>query len=322
MSLAVIAIIIGFIGLVWSADRFVAGAAATARNFGMPPLLIGLTIVSLGTSAPEMIVSGNASLNKAADLAVGNAIGSNLANIGMVLGITALLIPIPIVRMLLKRELPILLFVTLLGAYCLHDLYLGYSDAFLLLFCLAFIFYRLLYAKTHQSHPQEEVDLEDLPQMSKAKAWLWFFIGLFVLVLSAKLLVVGAKEIALGFGVSQLIIGLTVVAVGTSLPELAASLVSALRGHHDIALGNIMGSNMLNILGVMAIPAMLSPTVLEPEVLYRDYAAMAFLTMVLAAILYSKVLFERHKHPILGNVTGGVLLLLYGSYYYPLFMSA
>lgn len=319
MSLAIGAIIAGFLGLIWSADRFVGGAAAIARSLGMPPIMIGLTIVALGTSAPEMIVSGNAALNNATDLAVGNAIGSNLANIGMVLGITAFLIPIPIARKLLNRELPFLLFVTMLGGYCIYDLKLDYQDAFLLLLCLAFVFYRLLYTKTHQAHPEEEVDLEDLPEMPPAKAWLWFFVSLFVLLISAKILVGGAKEIALGFGISQLVIGLTVVAIGTSLPELAASLASALKGHHDIALGNILGSNMLNILGVMAIPAILSPSELDPQVFHRDYAAMTAITLLLAFILYSQVWFSRRKQPMLGRVAGVVLLLVYASYYYPLF---
>lgn len=319
MSLAIGAIIAGFIGLIWSADRFVAGAAAIARNLGMPPIMIGLTIVSLGTSAPEMIVSGNAALNNAADLAIGNAIGSNLANIGMVLGITALMVPIPIARKLLNRELPFLLFVTMLGGYCLHDLKLDYSDAFLLILCLAFVFYRLLYTKTHQAHPEDEAALEELPDMSSKKAWLWFFIGLVVLIVSAKILVTGAKEIALAMGVSQLIIGLTVVAIGTSLPELAASLASALKGHHDIALGNILGSNMLNIMGVMAIPAILAPSELDPLVFQRDYASMTAITLMLAFILYFQVLFYRHKQAFLGRLSGAILLLAYVSYYYPLF---
>ena len=321
MSFAIGAIIAGFLGLIWSADRFVGGAAAIARNLGMPPIMIGLTIVSLGTSAPEMIVSGNAAMNDAADLAVGNAIGSNLANIGMVLGITALMVPIPIARKLLNREVPFLLFVTMLGGYCLQDLTLDYEDAFLLILCLAFVFYRLLYTKTHQAHPEEETDLEELPDMPPKHAWKWFFIGLIVLIVSAKVLVMGAKEIALDMGVSQLIIGLTVVAIGTSLPELAASLASALKGHHDIALGNILGSNMLNILGVMAIPAILAPSQLDPLVLHRDYASMTAITLLLAFILYFQVMFNRHKQPMLGRGAGAVLLLLYASYYYPLFTS-
>lgn len=319
MSLAIGSIVIGFIGLVWSADRFVAGAAATAQNLGMAPILIGLTIVSLGTSAPELLVSANAALNDASDLAVGNAIGSNLANIGMVLGITALMVPIPISRKLLNRELPFLLFVTMLGGYCLHDLHLGYDDGFLLLLCLAFVFYRLLYTKTHQAHPEEETDLEDLPQMSQKKAWFWFFVGLLVLIISAKILVGGAKEVALSFGVSQLVIGLTVIAVGTSLPELAASLTSALKGHHDIAIGNILGSNMLNILGVMAVPALLAPTDLDPVVFHRDYAAMTAISLLLAFILYFKVWLNRSNKPLVGRISGVVLLLLYASYYYKLF---
>ena len=322
MHLEIAAIILGFFGLVWSADRFVAGAAATARNLGMPPILIGLTIVSAGTSAPEIIVSAKAAMKDASDLAVGNAIGSNLANIGMVLGITALLVPIPIARKLLSRELPFLLFVTALGAYTLKDLYLDQSDGFILLGCLALVGYRLLYTKTHQPHPEAETELEDIPQMSAAKAWIWFFVGLAFLIASADLLVWGAKEVAQAFGVSQLIIGLTIVAIGTSLPELAASVASALKGHHDIALGNILGSNMLNILGVMAVPAIIAPTHLEAAAFNRDYTAMALMTVLLAGIIYIKAWRNRKEHPSIGRVAGIFFILLYSTYCYDLFLKS
>jgi cation:H+ antiporter len=322
MHLEIAAIILGFFGLVWSADRFVAGAAATARNLGMPPILIGLTIVSAGTSAPEIIVSAKAAMKDASDLAVGNAIGSNLANIGMVLGITALLVPIPIARRLLSRELPFLLFVTALGAYTLKDLYLDQSDGFILLGCLALVGYRLLYTKTHQPNPEVEAELESIPQMSATKAWIWFFVGLAFLIASADILVWGAKEVAQAFGVSQLIIGLTIVAIGTSLPELAASVASALKGHHDIALGNILGSNMLNILGVMAVPALIAPTQLEAAAFYRDYTAMTLITVLLAGIIYIKAWRNRKEHPSIGRIAGILFILLYSTYCYDLFLKS
>jgi cation:H+ antiporter len=322
MHLEIAAIILGFFGLVWSADRFVAGAAATARNLGMPPILIGLTIVSAGTSAPEIIVSAKAAMKDASDLAVGNAIGSNLANIGMVLGITALLVPIPIARRLLSRELPFLLFVTALGAYTLKDLYLDQSDGFILLGCLALVGYRLLYTKTHQPNPEVEAELKSIPQMSATKAWIWFFVGLAFLIASADILVWGAKEVAQAFGVSQLIIGLTIVAIGTSLPELAASVASALKGHHDIALGNILGSNMLNILGVMAVPALIAPTQLEAAAFYRDYTAMTLITVLLAGIIYIKAWRNRKEHPSIGRIAGILFILLYSTYCYDLFLKS
>ncbi len=315
MSLVIAALCVGFVGLIWSADRFVAGAAAIAHNHGMSTVMIGLTIVALGTSAPEILVSIDAALTDASQLAVGNAIGSNLANLGMVLGITALVSPIPIVTRLLGRELPLLLFVTMLGGYCIYDLNLDVIDGIALLGCLAAVFFLLIYNKTHQPHPEEETDLESIPEFSPVKAWGWFLVGLVLLLISADALVWGATELARHFAVSELIIGLTVVAVGTSLPELAASAASALKGHHEIALGNILGSNMLNILGVLAMPALINPTELEPDVISHHYAAMTAMTLLLAVFMYIQVWRKRQDHPVLGRTIGAIFVILYGLYY-------
>lgn len=323
MWLAIGAIILGFVLLVWSADRFVDGAAAVASNLGMSAMMIGLTIVALGTSAPEIFVSANAALNQASELAVGNAIGSNLANTGMVLGITALVAPIPIAKALLKRELPFMLFVIAIGAYCIYDLELDRIDAAILIGILLLLFSLLFYSKSHPAHPEEEAEEDDvaLPQMSGAKAWLSLLVGLVVLIASSDLLVWGAKYVATAMGVSELIIGLTIVAVGTSLPELAASVASALRGHHDIALGNILGSNMLNILGVMSTAAVIAPTALEPSVLTRDYFSMGAISLVLAFMLYSYVGLSNKQPATLGRFSGAILLVLYAGYYGWLFMT-
>lgn len=323
MWLAIGAILLGFILLVWSADRFVDGAAAVASNLGMSAMMIGLTIVALGTSAPEIFVSANAALNQASELAVGNAIGSNLANTGMVLGITALVAPIPIARALLKREMPFMLFVIAVGAYCVYDLELDRTDAAILIGILILLFASLFYSKSHPAHPEDEAeeDDEEIPQMSNAKAWLSLLAGLVVLIASSDMLVWGAKEIATGMGVSELVIGLTIVAVGTSLPELAASVASALRGHHDIALGNILGSNMLNILGVMSTAAIIAPTALEPSVLTRDYFAMGILIIVLALMLYSYFGLSKGGKPKLGRISGLILIALYAGYYGWLFLT-
>lgn len=323
MWLAIGAIILGFVLLVWSADRFVDGAAAVASNLGMSAMMIGLTIVALGTSAPEIFVSANAALNQASELAVGNAIGSNLANTGMVLGITALVAPIPIAKALLKRELPFMLFVIAIGAYCIYDLELDRIDAAILIGILLLLFSLLFYSKSHPAHPEEEAEEDDvaLPQMSGAKAWLSLLVGLVVLIASSDLLVWGAKYVATAMGVSELIIGLTIVAVGTSLPELAASVASALRGHHDIALGNILGSNMLNILGVMSTAAVIAPTALEPSVLTRDYFSMGAISLVLAFMLYSYVGLSNKQPATLGRFSGAILLALYAGYYGWLFMT-
>ncbi|WP_019529756.1 calcium/sodium antiporter [Dasania marina] len=330
---ASIAIIIGFAGLIWSADQFVAGAAAIAKNLGMAPIMIGLTIVAIGTSAPEIIVSISAALKGAGDLAVGNALGSNLANIGMVLGITALVAPIPIALTILKREMPLLLIATIGASYCLYDGYLSWSDGVILLVTLAVIFYILVTSKSHQPDAEHEADIEHIPTMSTAKAWLLFVVGFALLIASSQLLVWGAKIVAIELGVSELIIGLTVVAVGTSLPELAATVASALKGHHDIALGNIVGSNLFNLLAVMAMPALISPTALSAEVFTRDYMSMAGITLLLATILYGHYIWAKRARnklqasnatallptQYLGRLAGAALLIAYAAYYYLLF---
>lgn len=321
------AIIVGFIGLIWSADRFVAGAAAIARNLGMSPIMIGLTIVAMGTSAPEIIVSISAALEGAGELAVGNALGSNLANIGLVLGITALIAPIPIAVHQLKRELPLLLLCTVGAGALLYDHQLSRLDGLLLLGALGLIFYRLISSKAHQPDAEHEADVEHIPTLPTGRAWLNFAIGLLLLIASSQLLVWGAREIALLLGVSELVIGLTVVAVGTSLPELAATVASALKGHHDIAIGNVLGSNLFNLLAVMALPGLIYPLDLEPAVFFRDYLSMTTITVILAAMLYghrlwvhyssSEQLAQKHNH--IGRISAAVLLLSYGAYYYWLF---
>ncbi|MEP5764805.1 MAG: calcium/sodium antiporter [Halieaceae bacterium] len=324
MLIASAAILIGFIILVWSADLFVAGAAAIAENAGMSPILIGLTIVSLGTSAPEVLVSINAAISGTGELAVGNAIGSNIANMGLVLGITVLIAPLPVHRNRLRRELPTLLAVTFGCGLLLLDNELDWLDGLLMLAALAFILIEMIRSQSHDPNAAEEANVEALPHMAPTKAWVSFAIGLVLLVASSKVLVWGASRIALELGVSPLVIGLSVVAVGTSLPELAASLASAMKGHAEIALGNVMGSNLFNLLGVMSLPGILSTQVLEPQVLLRDYASMLGITLLLAAGLYGSML--RPAGPDSGHQIGrfmGVLfLLVYALYYYWLFHTA
>lgn len=331
MILATIAILIGFVGLIWSADQFVAGAAGIAKNFGMAPILIGLTIVSLGTSAPEIIVSINAALEDSGELAVGNALGSNLANIGLVLGVTALIAPIPVSKKLARREIPLLVAATLVAGVLVFDNDLGVVDGLLLLGMLVAIFSYLVKSKSHQLDAAEQADVEHIPELSQGKAWGLFLVGLILLIISSRILVWGAQEIALAFGVSELVIGLTVVAVGTSLPELAATAASAIKGHHDIAIGNVVGSNLFNLLGVMAMPALINPIRLDPEVFQRDYVSMTAITVVLAALVYLHRLWAlldrsaptalRAQHARVGRGEGALLLLLYVGYYYWLFLS-
>jgi cation:H+ antiporter len=329
MTTSVLAILLGFVGLIWSADRFVAGAAGIAKNLGMAPVLIGLTIVAFGTSAPEILVSISAALDDAGELAVGNALGSNLANIGLVLGITAMIVPLPIGAKQMKRELPILVLISLAASYCLYDAQLTLLDSFLLLTALVLIMGYLVTSKSHQPDAEHEADVEHIPELSNAKAWFLFMLGLALLIISSKVLVWGSKEIALAFGVSELVIGLTIVAVGTSLPELAATIASALKGHHDIAIGNVLGSNLFNLLAVMAVPALFKPLTLDAVVFSRDYFAMMGITLLLAIMLYGHRLWTRlsrsevgsYRHNHLGRLAGALLLLSYGAYYYWLFMS-
>ncbi len=325
MLLASIAILAGFIGLIWSADQFVAGAAGIARNLGMTPIMIGLTIVALGTSAPEIIVSINAAMAEAGDLAIGNAIGSNIANIGLVLGVTAIIAPIPIAYKLLKREVPLLLVATFGAGFLLFDNVLSKTDGIILLALLAVIFAYLIFSRSHQPDAEHEADVEHVPDLPLQKAWLLFFVGLAILIISSRILVWGAQDIARSFGVSELIIGLTIIAVGTSLPELAASAASALKGHHDIAIGNVIGSNLFNLLAVMAMPALIEPGQLDPSVLTRDYSVMTFITLLLVALIMAHKLRngkkENSKPGFIGRMEGALLLLSYGAYYYFLFPS-
>lgn len=307
---AIGALIVGLVILVWSADRFVLGAAATARIMGISPLVIGLTIVSLGTSAPEIFVSIMAAFDGSGGLAVGNAIGSNIANIGLVLGVTALVAAIPIQKKLVKKEIPLLLLVTIIAGLVLADLTLDIVDAIILAITLIVAIY-LLFQQTSDSgeaviDKDEQEAIESMPTKS---AIFWLIIGLSALVLSSKMLVWGATEIAHFYEISDLIIGLTIVAIGTSLPELAASVTSAIRGHHDIAIGNIIGSNIFNLLAVLPIPGLIAPLVIDSSVLERDYLMMLGLTISLIVIIALS-----YRRGAIPRFTGFILLVSYAAY--------
>lgn len=310
MLLPCLAIIVGLVVLVWSADRFVLGAAATAKHFGMSPLLIGMTIVSLGTSAPEIFVSLTASLNGAGTLAIGNALGSNIANIGLVLGITALIAPLPIQSRMMRKEIPILLLVTVIAGLVLQDLGISLIDGVIMLICLVVTLFWLFNESADEGiGGLDEEEAEAMGKLTTKQSIFWMVIGLIALIISAKLLVWGAVDVARFFGISELVIGLTIVAIGTSLPELAASVTSALKGHHDIAIGNVVGSNIFNLLAVMPIPGLIAYTQVQEMALYRDYGTMLLLTLLLIAFIYA---FRRSKR--IGRAAGGILLLAYMSY--------
>ncbi|WP_252176835.1 calcium/sodium antiporter [Endozoicomonas sp. 4G] len=308
MLIALAAILVGFIILTWSADRFVAGAAATASNMNVSRMLIGLTVVSIGTSAPEILVSLMAALQGFPGLAVGNAMGSNIANIGLVLGVTALIAPLPVKAALAKREIPLLVVISLVAGLCIANGYLGRIDGLILLAGLFITLYLMI--RWQKQHPDEPlVEDEEIPELSPAKAWLMLGSGLLLLLGSSQLLVWGATEIAKMMGISDLVIGLTIVAIGTSLPELAASVTSALKGHHDIALGNVIGSNIFNLLAVLSMPGLVAPGALDKAVILRDYPVMLGMTLLLALLcLIGK------KPRQLGKVTGVALLSIYALY--------
>jgi len=289
IALAVAAIGIGLAVLAWGADRFVTGAAATARDLGVSPLLVGITIVALGTSAPEIVVSALASLKGNGGLAVGNALGSNIANIGLVLGGTALFRPMSIQSTTLTRELPILMAVTLItvGLLSNHDLnrWDGVVLVVLLVLFLAWLIYSGL--KQHSDDKMETEYQAEIPNdMPLKRSMLWLVIGLVLVLVGAKVLVEGAVFLAKAAGISDLVIGLTIIALGTSLPELATSLTSAVKGEHDIAVGNIIGSNIFNLVAVLAIPALVDPETYPTAVLYRDGLTMLGFTLLLVIFTF------------------------------------
>ena len=313
------AILAGFILLIWSADRFIIGAAATARNFDVPPLIIGLTIVGFGTSAPEMMVAGFAAYNGSPAMAIGNALGSNIANITLVLGIAALIMPLDVHSRIIKKELPILLLATLMALTLLRDRRLDQFDGFVLLSLL----FLLMWWITRQGIRNQSEDaltdeyIEELPdKMPTSHALFWLIAGLVLLTVSSKILVWGAVNVAIDLGISELIIGLTVIAIGTSLPELAASITGALKNEHDIAIGNVVGSNLFNTLGVLAIPGLIQPAALAEGVLERDLPIVFMLTILLFVMAYG---FRAEGR--INRIEGGLLLSAFIAYQMLLFFS-
>ena len=316
------ALIVGIVALIWGADKFVVGSAGAARNLGISPIVIGLTVVSIGTSAPEIIVSINAALNNAGELAVGNALGSNIANIGLVLGVTALVSPLPVSRQILREESPVLILITGLAGLCLYDGFLNRLESILLaLMIVPLIVLVIKYKNTSDTTLSEED--EAIPKIESITAAKWFFIGLIFLLLGAEITVLGAKAIAQYFGISELVIGLTVIALGTSLPELAASVVSALKGHHDIAVGNVFGSNLFNLMLVMSTAGAISPMQLDHGVFYRDYISMAALTLTLVFFVFLAVggKGKNKSQGLISRPFGAVFLLGYIAYYAILWLS-
>lgn len=312
MWLAIVAVIVGLAILVWSADVFIDGAVVLANKLNVPSFLIGVVILGLGTSAPEMVVSVLAALEGSPELALGNAYGSNIINIALVLGATVLISPIIIRSSIIKRDMPLLLLVTAVAAWQLSDGVLGHTDGLVLIVLLVMILAIQIVLSLREGNHEHEDDpaLESSEETSAIRGIGTLFLGLLVLILSSRAIVWGAVELATLWGLSELMIGLTIVAVGTSLPELVASLSAARKGEHDMALGNIIGSNVFNTLAVVGLAAIIAPITANPIVLTRDILVMSLITLLLFAMcLFAFV--SKHKF---GRASGATMILFFVGY--------
>jgi len=277
-------IVAGLALLVWGSDRFVLGASATARNLGVSPLVIGLTVVGVGTSMPEILIATVAAFDGNTGIAMGNAVGSNIANIGLVMALCALVVPITVHSQTLRREFPLMFVVTALAWLLLRDRSLGRTDGFILLGGFVVLLGAMVFTalRAKRSDPLSGEFAQEIPTtISMRTALVWVVVGLAVLLVSSRVIVWGAVNVARALEVSDLVIGLTVVAVGTSLPELAASLASVLKREPDLAVGNVLGSNMFNLLPVLGLPGIIAPGALDPVLLERDFPVMVALSVVL-----------------------------------------
>ena len=302
MLLATAAVFGGLVLLVVAADRFVYGASGLAFNLGVSPLMIGLTIVAFGTSAPEIFVSAAAALQDNPNLAIGNAIGSNIANVGLVLGLTAIIVPIAVHADVVQRQFPIMFLVMAISLVIFFNNDLSFFEAIMLLLALLiFIVYTVVNEK--KQTPDIDEVVEDLNNPKPLISVLWLIAGLILLVVSSKVLVWGAVDIARAFGVSDLIIGLTIIAIGTSLPEVATSIASAVKGKPDLAIGNVVGSNIFNLLAVIGTAGVIAPTSINPDVMNRDVVVMFAITILMVLLISP----WRNKHIL--SRSGGLILL-------------
>ena len=309
MLISVVSLLIGFTLLVWSADAFTDNGAKIARIFNISPLIIGLLIFGFGTSAPEMLVSGLAAYDGHPELSIGNAFGSNIFNIGLVLAVAAIIHPVIVEKNVLKKEWLFLFLSTLIIGFLLIDGFLSFIDGSILLILLLLFLYYVFNESKKDNSLENEASEDTSKDQSKAKTWLLLIISLVILVSSARLVVWGGTNLALAFGVSDLIIGLTVVALGTSLPELAVAISSALKKQHQMIIGNIIGSNLFNSLGVLAIPGLILPFQIPSEVMSRDYIYMLIFTLLI--LIFSLKL-------RINRFGGLILLTILASYLYQL----
>lgn len=313
MLMAIGAIIAGLVLLVWSADKFVEGAAATAKHLGMPTLLIGMVIIGFGTSAPELAVSAMAASDGNPGLALGNGYGSNITNIALIVGLTAIIAPIAVHSQVIRKELPLLLVLTLIAGAQLLDGELSRIDGWVLLGVFAAVMgwsiYQGYQGKEDPQAGDTETEMIAHPMPLKS-AIIWLVVGLVLLIVSSRILVWGAVTIAQSLGISDLIIGLTIVAIGTSLPELASALAAVKKNEHDLILGNILGSGIFNTLAVVGLAAVIEPLSVAPEVLYRDWTLMFGLTLALLVMGFGLTGWRK----LISRVDGALLLLVYVGY--------
>ncbi|MEI6895436.1 MAG: calcium/sodium antiporter [Colwellia sp.] len=315
-------LLIALVALVWSADKFVFGASSLARNLGVSPMIIGLTIVAMGSSAPEMMVAATASLQGNPDTAIGNAIGSNITNIALVLGITALFQPLTVSSQTIKREIPLILAVTALGYWVLIDNHFSFFEGLLLIVCFAIYIITLLVItlKKAKGKPSDdpliiEAEHDVAPAVTMKLSLFWLVIGIIVLPLSASFLVDSSVFIAKSFGISDLVIGLTIIAIGTSLPELAACIISIIKKEDDLALGNIIGSNIFNILAVLPLVGLIAPGNIDALAASRDAPYMLGVTLLLFVLCFSR----RFGAFRITRAKGALLLLSFIAYQVLLF---
>jgi cation:H+ antiporter len=319
MIVIITSILLGIVALVWSADRFVESSASSARHFGMPSLLIGMIVVGFGTSAPEMAVSMMAASAGNTAIGLGNAYGSNIANIALILGLAAFIRPIIVRSNVLRKELPILAAVTALAAYQASDGQLTRNEALVLLMAFAAILGWSVHTALRHRGDALARDTKrglDTREVSVRRALFWLAVSLVLLIVSSRVLVWGAVEFARFFQVSDLVIGLTIVAIGTSLPELASTVAAIRRGENDMAMGNVLGSNLFNTLLVVGVAVAIQPTVVPPEILYRDIAVMGALTLALFVVCFG----SRGRGRV-QRFEGAALLSAFGGYSAYLFAS-
>lgn len=314
MLMAAAAVLVGLAVLIWSSERFIEGAVGTAHHLRLPAFIIGTVIVGVGTSAPEFLVSGLAAWQGQPGLAIGNAYGSNIANIGLILGITLLLSPMAVGAGIVRREMSLLIVVTLMSRWLIGDGAISRLDALLLV--LPLIGYIAFVAFEARRNPAEAAAVAPTPDETPSdvppfgRSLVWLAVGLVLLLASSRLLVWGASTIAAALGVSDLVIGLTVVAIGTSLPELASSISAVRRRAYDLVLGNVVGSNLFNTLGVVGVAGLITPIDVEPSVLSRDWPIMLGLTLLL--LVFAMRFGHRPAH--LNRIEGGVFLLAFIAY--------